>query len=96
VSNAKSPIRPGEHLAEFLEEYGITPYRLAKDTGVPATRIGDILNKGRAITADTAIRLGRYFGTTAQFWLNLQVNYDLKVAEQTNADAYAGIHSLAA
>lgn len=96
MSELMTPIRPGEHLAEFLEEHGITAYRLAKDTGMPQTRIGDILNKGRAITADTAIRLGRYFGTTAQFWLNLQSNYDLRIAEQEHAADYMEIRAIAA
>jgi len=79
--NTLEPIRPGEHLAEFLEEMNISAYRLAKETGTPQTRIGDIINKGRTITADTAMRLGRFFNTSAQFWLNLQSVYDLRKAE---------------
>jgi len=94
--NRLEPIRPGEHLAEFLEEMNISSYRLAKETGMPQTRIGDIINKGRTITADTAMRLGRFFNTSAQFWLNLQSAYDLKVAEMKHGDDYAKILPLAA
>ncbi len=72
------PIHPGEHLAEFLEDFGITQYRLAKDISVPPRRINQIVKCDRAITADTALRLGRYFGTTAQFWMNLQDKYELE------------------
>ena len=72
------PIHPGKHLNEFLEDFEITPYRLAKDIGVPTTRIDQITKCKRSISADTAARLGKYFGTTAQFWLNLQTNYELE------------------
>jgi len=75
-------IKPGEVLLEeFLKPMDITPYRAAKDVNVPSNRITGIINGTRNITADTALRLGRYFGTSAQFWMNLQANYDLKVAE---------------
>lgn len=74
------PIHPGEHLAEFLEELGITQYRLAKTIGVPQVRINDIVHCRRSITADTALRIGRALGTTPAFWLNLQRMYDLDVA----------------
>ncbi|SET43727.1 addiction module antidote protein, HigA family [Nitrosomonas marina] len=80
------PIHPGEHLAEFLEEYGITQYRLAKEIHVPARRINEIVKCIRSITADTAIRLGRYFGNSPQFWLNLQSNYDIDIASKTITD----------
>ena len=74
------PIHPGEILREeFLKPLGITPYRLAKEIGVPAPRVYDIARGGRAISADTALRLSRYFGTSERFWLNLQVRYDLEV-----------------
>jgi len=76
-------IHPGEHLAEFLAEYGLSQYRLARDIGVPPRRINEIVKGGRAITADTALRLGRYFGTSPRFWLNLQAGYDLETAEAT-------------
>jgi len=76
------PIHPGEVLMEeFLEPMGISQYRLAKDTSVPARRINEIVHGARAVTADTALRLGRYFGTSAQFWLNLQTHFDLEVQQ---------------
>ena len=74
------PIHPGEHLAEFLEELGITQYRLAKAIGVPQVRISEIVNCRRSITADSALRIGQALGTTPDFWLNLQRMYDLDVA----------------
>jgi len=73
---------PGEILREeFLTPLGISAHRLAVDLRVPATRIGEILRERRGISADTALRLARYFGTTAQFWVNLQTAYDLSKAE---------------
>jgi addiction module HigA family antidote len=76
-----APVHPGEILREeFLDPLGITPYRLAKDIGVPLTRIAAILAGARAITADTALRLGRFFGMSAEFWLGLQQHYDLGTA----------------
>lgn len=74
------PIHPGEHLAEYLEELGITQYRLAKTIGVPQVRIHDIVKCRRSITADTALRIGQALGMTPEFWLNLQRMYDLEVA----------------
>ena len=74
------PIHPGEHLAEMLDELSVTQYRLAKTIGVPPIRISNIVRCRRAITADTAMRLGRALGTTPEFWLNLQRMYDLDVA----------------
>jgi addiction module HigA family antidote len=75
-----APVHPGEVLAEeFLGPLGVTQYRLAKDTSVPARRINEIVKGERAITADTALRLARYFGTSDLFWLNLQARYDLEV-----------------
>ncbi len=79
------PIHPGEHLAEIMDELGITQYRLAKTIGVPPIRIHDIVHKRRSITADTALRIGRALGTTPDFWLNLQRMYDLDVA-RANTD----------
>ncbi len=80
-SKRMSPIHPGEILREdLLKELGLSEYRLAKDIGVPALRINQIVKGRRAITADTALRLGRYFGTSAEFWMNLQAHYDLEVA----------------
>ena len=81
------PIHPGELLiTEFLEPMGITQYRLAKDIGVTARRINKIVHGRRSITADTALRLGRFFGMEAQFWLNLQTHYDMEVAQEALAD----------
>ena len=77
-----SNIHPGEILREeFLSPLGITAYRLAKDIQVAPTRITDILNGRRGISAETALRLSRYFGNTAQFWLNLQSHYELREAQ---------------
>ncbi|MGA2170345.1 MAG: HigA family addiction module antitoxin [Terracidiphilus sp.] len=74
-------IHPGEILlTEFMEPLGLTAYRLAKDLAVPAPRVGDIVRGKRSISADTALRLGIYFGLPAQFWLNLQNEYDLRLA----------------
>lgn len=74
-------IHPGEILhTEFMEPHGLTAYRLAKDLHVPAPRINDLVLGKRSISADTALRLGVYFGLPAQFWLNLQNEYDLRMA----------------
>jgi addiction module HigA family antidote len=74
-----APIHPGEVLLEeFLEPMGISQYRLAKDISVPPRRINEIVHGERAITADTALRLARYFGTSERFWLNLQARFDLE------------------
>ena len=81
------PIHPGEILlSEFLQPLGISQYRLAKSIGVTPRRINEIVHGRRAITADTALRLGRYFGMEAQFWLNLQSHYDMEVALDTLQD----------
>ena len=77
---ASEPIHPGEHLAEMLDELGITQYRLAKTIGVPQIRIHAIVHCRRSITADTALRIGKALGMTPDFWLNLQRMYDLDVA----------------
>ena len=74
-----TPVHPGEILLEeFLEPMGISQYRLAKDISVPPRRINEIVHGARAITADTALRLSRYFGTSERFWLNLQAHFDLE------------------
>jgi len=76
------PIHPGETLREdFMQPLGLSANRLAMELHVPVTRINDIVRCRRSITADTALRLSRYFGTSAQFWMNLQANYDLEVAQ---------------
>jgi len=78
-----SPIHPGEVLMEdFMKPLGLSQYRLAKDIGVTPIRISQIVNGQRAITVDTAMRLARYFGTSAEVWLHLQVRYELEVAEK--------------
>jgi len=88
-TNRLPNIHPGEILRlEFLEPLDITPYRLSKDIGVPQTRISEILSEKRSITADTALRLSKYFGNNAQFWLNLQTQYDLRQAEEENREIY--------
>ena len=81
MANRKlAPIHPGEVLSlDFLEPLGVSQYRLAKDISVPARRINEIVHRTRAISADTALRLARYFGTTDRFWLNLQARYDLEI-----------------
>ena len=77
-----TPIHPGEILMEeFLKPMGISQYRLAHDISVPPRRINEIVHRVRAVTADTALRLGKYFGISAQFWVNLQAHYDLAVEE---------------
>jgi antitoxin HigA-1 len=85
------PIHPGEILMEeFLEPMGISQYRLAKDISVPPRRINEIVHGKRSITADTALRLGRFFGISPQFWLNLQTRYDLEVTEDFLEDRLDG------
>ena len=74
------PIHPGEHLSEILEDLGISQYRLAKAINVPPVRVNGIVRRRRAITADTALRLGRVLDITPEFWMNLQQRYDLEVA----------------
>lgn len=74
------PVHPGEVLLEeFLEPLGLTQYRLAKDLSVPARRINEIVHGNRSVSADTALRLARYFGTSDRFWLNLQAAYELDI-----------------
>jgi addiction module HigA family antidote len=83
-SNKMRPIHPGEVLREeFLLPLGVSAHALAMELKVPAPRINDIVRERRSITPDTALRLARYFGSTPQFWLNLQTSYDLKIAERT-------------
>jgi len=90
--NRLPTIHPGEILRlEFLEPLDITSYRLSKDIGVAQTRISEILSGKRSITADTALRLARYFDNSAQFWLNLQTQYDLRQAQKENAETYSRI-----
>ena len=84
------PIHPGETLGEdFLKPLGLSANRLAIELLAPVTRINDIVRGKRAITADTAHRLARYFGTTPQFWMNLQANYDLEIAQDARGPEIA-------
>lgn len=86
ITKTAYSIHPGEILGEeFLKPLEITQYRLAKSTGVPPRRINEIVQGTRSITADTALRLGRFFGMTAQFWMNLQTRHDLAVSERSLA-----------
>ena len=86
-TKAMEPIHPGEILSEeFLKPLRISQYRLAKDINVPARRINEIVHGKRSVTADTALRLSRYFGLSERFWLNLQSRYDL----ETEKDRFKG------
>lgn len=81
------PVHPGEILfEEFMKPMGLTQYQLAKDISVPTTRIAEIVHRKRAISADTALRLSRYFGMSREFWIGLQKRYELDVAEDLLAD----------
>jgi antitoxin HigA-1 len=91
------PLHPGEILSEeFLAPLGITQHRLAVSIGVPPRRINEIVHGKRGISADTALRLARYFGTSDRFWLNLQSRYDLEVERDRMADVLEGIRPLSA
>ncbi len=91
------PIPPGEILfEEFMQPLGLTKYALAKAINVPAQRIGEIVNNRRAITIDTALRLSRAFGTSAEFWVNLQSNYDLEIEAAERKPELDSIRLLAA
>jgi len=84
------PIKPGEVLLEeFLKPMGISQYRLAKDISVPPRRINEIVHGKRAITANTALRLSQYFGTSERFWMNLQTRYDLEIEKDRLSDRLA-------
>lgn len=80
AENVAQDITPGDMLREHLQDAGISSYMLAKRTGLSQTRISEIINKGRAITAETALKLGKFFGTSARYWMNIQASYDLRVA----------------
>ena len=87
-------IHPGEHLAEELHALGMSASELARKLGVPPNRVTAILNGQRGITGDTALRLAHFFGTSAQFWLNLQSLYELRVAERKAGKAIRGLPAL--
>jgi|ERR1039458_1491673 addiction module HigA family antidote len=88
---ARTPIHPGEILADELEEIGISAAELARTLAVPANRISQIIAQKRSISADTALRLARYFGTTADLWMNLQKTYELDLARQQMGKAISNI-----
>jgi addiction module HigA family antidote len=87
-------IHPGEHLAEELSELDMSAAELARQIGVPTNRITEILNRRRAITGDTALRLAHFFGTTAEFWLNLQSLYEIRLAEQRSGKSIRALPTL--
>ena len=91
---ARTAIHPGEHLAEELSELGMSAAELARQLGVPTNRITEILNGRRAITGDTALRLAHFFGTSAEFWLNLQSLYEIRLAEQRSGKAIRALPKL--
>lgn len=88
-------IHPGEVLLEeFLIPFGVSAYKLAKDIGIPQTRVSEIIKGNRRITADTALRLSKYFGNSAKFWLGLQDDFDLEEERKIKGDAIDAITSL--
>jgi len=91
---SRAAIHPGEHLAEQLQELDMSAAELGRQLKVPTNRITEILNGQRSITGDTALRLGHFFGTSAQFWLNLQALYDLRTAEQKAGEMIASLPTL--
>ena len=90
----KSPIHPGEHLSEELRELQMSAAELARQLKVPTNRITEILNGQRSITGDTALRLAHFFGTTAEFWLNLQSLYDIRLAERKSGKSIRALPTL--
>jgi addiction module HigA family antidote len=92
---ARSAIHPGEHLAEQLEELGLSAAELGRRLGVPTNRITAIINGQRAVTGDSALRLGHFFGVSPQFWLNLQTLYDLRIAEEKAGKEISSLPTLA-
>ena len=91
---ARTAIHPGEHLAEELSELEMSAAELARQLGVPTNRITQILNGRRDITADTALRLAHFFGTSAEFWLNLQSLYEIRLAEQRSGKSIRALPTL--
>src|SRR5574341_550042 len=91
---AQTAIHPGEHLAEELKELGMSAAELARKLDVPTNRVTGILNGQRAITGDTALRLGHFFGTSPEFWLNLQSFYELRLAERRTGKTIKALPTL--
>lgn len=97
VTGMRVQVHPGEILRDqFLEDFGLSINRLARDLRVPPTRISEIVNEARGISPDTAMRLARYFGTTAEFWMNLQSAYDLDVARRKQGEIDAVVRPIVA
>ncbi len=84
-----APVHPGAYLKELLDELALSQYRLAKDIGVPAMRVSYVVNGKRPITAEFALRLGRYLGQNPRYWLNIQSRYDMDIAEDTLSEQVA-------
>jgi addiction module HigA family antidote len=91
---ARTAVHPGEHLAEQLEELGMSAVELARRIKVPTNRVTQVLNGQRAITGDMALRLGHFFGTSAEFWLNLQKLFELRLAERESGKAVKALPTL--
>lgn len=91
---ARTPTHPGEHLADELKELGISAAELARQIEVPVNRITEIMNGQRGVTADTALRLGHWFGTSPEYWLNLQKLYELRLARAEMGDRLAKLPTL--
>ena len=83
------PVHPGTYLKELLDELALSQYRLAKDIGVTAMRVNYVVNGKRPVTAELALRLGRYFGQNPRYWLNIQSRYDMDIVEDTLSDQVA-------
>jgi len=97
VETVMPPVHPGEILLEeFLRPLDVSQYQLAKELGVPARRINEIVHGQRRVSADTALRLARYFGTSERFWMNLQARYDLEIEKDRLGAALDGIRPLSA
>lgn len=97
MTKSHDPITPGEILlTEFLEPLGITQYRLAQATGLPQTRISEIVRGKRAITTETALRLSRALGVDDRFWINIQTDYDLEIERDLHSDEIAQVTALVA
>lgn len=92
---ARNPIHPGEHLAEQLEALGMSAAELARQIKVPTNRVTQVLNGQRSVTGDTALRLGHFFGTSPEFWLNLQKLFELRTAELESGKAVKALPRLA-
>ena len=92
-----SPVHPGVYLKELLDELNLSQYRLARELGVPAMRVNHVVNGKRPVTAELALRLGRYFGQNPRYWLNLQSRYDMDIVEDVMSEQVAReVHPLMA